>query len=302
MTTFRIAATGHSINYLPEYIAKEHGFFAQESLQLDVAVHGPWEQVLAEINTHRAQAALGGIWVPAMYHNRGRKLVSFAQISARCPLVIVGRNAETFAFDALRGKTVLIAGSSGASAGLFLSLLLSEHHISTSDIKLVQNLPEAMLAELFNKGMGDYMLTDPITAATMAKRSETYVVSSLAKTGGSIPWSVYYTETGTAGDNTDAQVRFVRSLNRGVDWLMNASAHSLRPLLARLFPTLDIAVALDVINHFKKWGMWHSTHIEKAAYDRWQKGLVQGHLIDAPVNYHELVNERIADNATLDPI
>ncbi|MCQ9617877.1 ABC transporter substrate-binding protein [Paenalcaligenes niemegkensis] len=297
MTKFRIAATGHSVNYLPEYVAAEQGFFAEENLQVDAIVPDPWDLVLTEIRGSNSHAALGGIWVPAMFHNRGKKLTSFAKISARCPLVIVGRQPEELAFSALRGTTILVAGSNGASPGLFLELLLSENGVDKADVNFVQNLSGSMLAELFVGGLGDYILVDPVTATRITTLTQAHIVSPLAKTGGPVPWSVYYSEEGTAGDQIDTQIRFVRALNRGIQWILKNPTDTLRPLLSRLFPRLDVDHAIELVENFKQWGMWDTARIEKGSYDRWQRGLAQGHLIDAPLDYHELVNEQVANEA-----
>lgn len=61
MQQFRVSATGHSVNYLPEYVARWQGFFAEEGLEVSATVPNPWDLVLADIGTGQAEAALGGI-------------------------------------------------------------------------------------------------------------------------------------------------------------------------------------------------------------------------------------------------
>ena len=60
MQTFHISATGHSLNYLPEYVAVDQGFFEEEGLRVTAEVPSPWDRVLDDIGTGKAQAALGG--------------------------------------------------------------------------------------------------------------------------------------------------------------------------------------------------------------------------------------------------
>ena len=71
MQHFKISATGHSVNYLPEYVASWQGFFAAEGLAVSADVPNPWDLVLADLASGKANAALGGIWVPAMHFGRG---------------------------------------------------------------------------------------------------------------------------------------------------------------------------------------------------------------------------------------
>lgn len=293
MDTFRIAATGHSLNYLPEYVAVEQGFFKDENLEVDAVVPNPWDLVLNEIHTNNSQAALGGIWVPAMYKNRGKDLVAFAKVSARCPLVIVGRKQKEFNFSDLETSTILVPGSNGASPGLFLDLLLIEHNVDKHKVNFIQNLSGSMLAELFVGGLGDYILIDPVTATRLTRQIDVHIVSPLAQTGGPIPWSVYYTEKGTSGDNPDMQIRFVRALNKGMQWILNNPTESLRPLLTRLFPKIEAEDSLSLIDRYKEWGMWDTPKIDEDACLRWQTGLVAGKVIMRPFDYHILVDGNI---------
>lgn len=293
MTKFRVAATGHSVNYLPEYVAVSQGFFEAEGLQVEAIVPNPWDLVLKELNDGTSHVALGGIWVPSMYKDRGRQFVPFAKISARCPMVIVGRKNERFAFDDLRDAVVLVPGGNGASPGMFLEMLLAEHGVDRNAVKIVQNLSGAMLAELFVGGLGDYILLDPITALRVVRQAAAHIVSPLAKTGGPVPWSVYYSEAGSPGDDADLQKKFVRGLNRGIEWVLANPAENMRDLLARLFPKADVADVMRLVDDFRQWGMWDSATIDEASYDRWQRGTAEAYLIDEPIPHSSLVNASI---------
>ncbi|MFU0507414.1 ABC transporter substrate-binding protein [Pseudaminobacter sp. NGMCC 1.201702] len=293
MTKFRVAATGHSVNYLPEYVAASNGFFEAEGLQVEAVVPNPWDLVLKELSDGTSHAALGGIWVPSMYKDRGKQLVPFAKVSARCPLAIVGRKKQEFAFNDLRDAVMLVPGGNGASPGMFLELLLAEHGVDKNSVKFVQNLSGSMLAELFVGGLGDYILLDPVTALRVERQAAAHIVAPLAKMGGAIPWSVYYSEAGSPGDDAELQKKFVRALNRGIEWVIATPAGDMRDLLAGLFPKADVDDVIRLVNDFRQWGMWDSATIEVASYDRWQQGTVAAYLIDEPIPYSSLVNAAI---------
>jgi len=139
MDRFHITATGHSLNYLPEYIARRHGFFRAQHLEVTVTVPRPWDLVLDELADGTANAALGGIWVPSMYLNRGQKYTAFAQVANRAPLALVARVKQTkssspFCLQDVVGRTVLMKGSNGASVGLFFKMLLRENDIDPQSV------------------------------------------------------------------------------------------------------------------------------------------------------------------------
>lgn len=300
MHPFHIAATGHSLNYLPEYIAHRRGFFAEQGLDVTVSVPKPWDLVLAELRDGSAAAALGGVWVPSMYRDRVRPYTAFAQVANRAPLALVARSGSgAFSFDRLRGRVVLMKGSNGASVGLFLKMLLRENGIDPKEVDYIQDLDGVMLADLFAGGMGDYLLVDNLSARALAERHEDLEIVFEAVTDGrDIPWSVYYRETETITPEVlDDQERFCFALQQGMEWILEREASSFREDLATLFPTVPTDVAVHLTDVFRRDRMWTSPSVDRAGYERWQRGIADGHLVPEPLPYDSMVNDGPAASA-----
>lgn len=293
MQDFRVSATGHSLNYLPEYVATWQGFFAEEKLNVSAVVPSPWDLVLADIRSGAAQAALGGIWVPSMYFGRANRYTPFAQIAARAPLAIVGREkAEDFDWAAMPGKVVSMKGSNGASVGLFIKLVLREHGIDPKQVDFVQDLDGKMLSQLFVGGMGNYLVIDYPSALTLEAAGGGYIVAPLAIMGCNIPWSVYYAEGESDDARLDTQTRFSRALGRGMEWIHAHEAAEFRDFLAKTFPRFNPDLLVQLTDTYRANGMWTSPRIDRQAYDRWQQGISNGHLIEAPIAYETLIDPR----------
>ncbi|EJJ31450.1 ABC transporter substrate-binding protein [Rhizobium sp. CF142] len=293
MQNFHISATGHSLNYLPEYVASWKGFFADERLSVSASVPSPWDLVLSDIASAKANAALGGIWVPSMFFARGKRLTPFAQVAARAPLAIVGREApEDFDWARLAGKIVSMKGSNGASVGLFIKMLLRENGVDPLSVKFVQDLDGKMLSDLFLGGMGDYLVIDYPSAASLEMKGLARVVSPLAVTGGNVPWSVYYAPDDSDDDRLDLQTRFARALGRAMTWIIDNDATGFRGFLAETFPKFDADLLVQLANTYRSIGMWTSPKIDEAAYARWQRGIADGHLTEEPIAYSELIDRR----------
>lgn len=290
MQEFHITATGHSLNYLPEYIAVGQGFFEEEGLTVTASVPRPWDVVLDDLRDGRAQAALGGIWVPSMYLGRAARYVPFAQIANRAPLALVGRHpAEAFAWGAVRGKTVLMKGSNGASVGLYLKMVLREQGIAPTDLNYIQDLDGAMLSELFIGGMGDYLVVDYPSALKLAAQGGCHVVQAFPMTGGDIPWSVYYAPEGA---DPDAQMRFCRALDTAMRWIRTHDAGDYAAFLGRTFPKLPVDLLVRVTREYVGCGMWTSPRINADGYARWQVGIRDGHLVPETIDYDTLIDSR----------
>ena len=138
MERFRIAATGHSLNYLPEYIAHEYGFFGERGFEVTVSAPPPWAGLLDGFADGTAAASLGGIWVPSMCHDRMRKYTAFAQVGNRAPLALVGRgHTKGLKLADTVERTVLMKRSNGASIGLFFRMPLRENGIDPKSVEYV---------------------------------------------------------------------------------------------------------------------------------------------------------------------
>lgn len=291
MFDFHVSATGHSLNYLPEYVAVREGFFAAEGLRVSASVPQPWDLVLDALRDNTAQAALGGIWVPSMYLDRSTRFTPFAQVAARAPLALVGREAaEDFSWQAMPGKVVSMKGSNGASVGLYLKLRLREEGIAPERVGFIQDLDGVMLAELFHGGMGDYLVTDYLSGLRMEAEGRGHVVQPFPISGGNIPWSVYYAAGESDGARQQVQARFARALGQGMDWILARDPEDYADLLAETFPKLPVEILVKAARTYVAQGMWTTPRIDPEAYLRWQKGIAAGHLIAEAIAYDRLID------------
>ncbi|KAL4965443.1 ABC transporter substrate-binding protein [Aspergillus stella-maris] len=294
MESFHISATGHSLNYLPQYIAQRHGFFAEHNLHVTISVPSPWDNVLVDLANGTADAALGGIWVPSMYRNRGKNYTAFAQVANRCPLALLKKgSAKGWKLDVsnMQGKAVLMKSGNGASVGLFFKMLLRENGIDPNAVHYVQDLEGAMLRELFEGGMGDYFVIDIVTARRMAAQNpDVSVAMEMATDGDEIPWSVYYNESANFTPVVkDKQRRFCIALQKATDWVLDHDAEQYKDELADLFPAAPAETLVELTNMYRRNGMWTTPEVARYGFDRWQKGLADGRLIEEPFDYEDIV-------------
>jgi NitT/TauT family transport system substrate-binding protein len=299
---FPLTATGYNLNYLPEYIALRHGFFRDQGLDVTVTIPTPWDGVLESLANGSATMCLGGIWVPSMYRNRVHNYTVFAQIANRSPLALLQRASDTtdFALSAATGRTVLMKSGGGASVGLFFKMLLREHEIDPRGVDYIQDLDGVMLGDLFEGGMGDYFVTDHLSAAAMVARNPEVAIAMQMVNQGDVPRSVYYRETETlTPEILDAQRRFCIGLQKGIEWALehDAREEKFRSELAQLFPQVSIDVVVAVTNDFRRSGMWTTTSVPRGGYERWQLGLRDARLIKEPIVHDELINDGPSSDA-----
>lgn len=291
MKNFHISATGHSVNYLPQYIAKRFGYFEEVGLDVTIDVPSPWTKVLTDLDAGRAQAALGGIWVPAMLYQRVKDYRAFCQLSSRCPLVLVSRErVENASWQQLDGKVVLVSGTGGPSAYIFLAGLLHRAGVDPDRIRFIRDLDAEMMLDLFVGGLGDYILVTGPTAWRLASAGKAHIAFDLPSIGGPVPWSVYYARPEVLDRDFDQFSQFSAAIQRASTWLLANSMSDIQDFISELWPAYDPRQLIEGLEAFKASGMWSErTEVDLSAFKIWHDMLVKFGLLDGAVCCDQIV-------------
>jgi NitT/TauT family transport system substrate-binding protein len=294
MERFHVSATSHWPNYLPEYIARENGYFADEGLRFDRSAPADWTKVLSDLHDGTATVALGGIWVPAMYYGRGQHYVPFAALNSRNPKVLVMREpVSDFAWTLLEHKIVLAPGAGGTAPYVHTAGLMRKAGVDMDTVRWVRDLSGPMMLDLFTGGHGDALVTDAVNGALLERAGRAVIVARHDVDGGPMPNSVYYTLPETL-EERDVAWRFCRALQRAYDWLRENSAAGVTDLLAREWPGLDTGHLVEIVDDLRARGLWADIRIERDAYEEWLRIMADDGLVSADVPYDRLVDPRPA--------
>lgn len=293
MERFHISATSHWSNYLPEYVAKEQGFFEEAGLDFTREAPDEWTHVLEHHRSGRADAVLGGLWVPAMYHGRGREYVAFAQINATNPKVLLGRASDPdFTLADLVGKLVLAPGAGGTAPYMHTAGVIAASGVDVASVDFLRDLGGGTYAELFRGGLGDYLVTDAVNGAIAEAQGWGHVVYRHWSVG-HMPNSVYYAHREQIGDDASSPYwRFTAALQKAMDWLRDHDAEEVRPLLAREWPGVDIDVHVNAVNILRGSGAWENVLVGRDGYEEWMRILQEGKLLTQIPAYESLIDTR----------
>ncbi|MCW3013599.1 MAG: hypothetical protein JWO02_691 [Solirubrobacterales bacterium] len=292
MNLLRISATAHGINYLPQYYAAATGGFARRGLEVESTFPLPWDRVIADLASDDADLALGGIWAPAMYSGTGRDLVAIGQLNARFPMAIVTRDPVTdFTWSWMIGQTVLAPGQGGTAPYEFVAGLMRESGVDPAGTKFVRDLSGPMLSELFEHGLGDALIADPGTAASMSLAGTGHIAHLLA-TAGPMANSVFYTDRSRLDE---LHVRAV-ALMGGIAEAMQALSGGADPtaVIAHEWPDGDHGALGEAAAMMAADGTWSGVAVEPDALARWVGFLHERGLAMKHAAFDELVDARVA--------
>lgn len=301
MDRFIISSMGRPLNYFPQYLAAELGIFA--ALNMDVEINEPdtWSEAMDDLSAGRVHAAINGMWLPALYRNRVHDFYAFAQTSGRCPMMIVSRQPLQGAFhwEMLLDKVVLIVvgkGISGLPGYLFLSGSWAAAGHSPERVRFIHDLEASMTVRLFAGGLGDFIIADPATAASITQAGDGYYAGSLAELGGAIPWSVYFTIPDVLEREDRLAGRFAQGLHQAMEWIKTHDAEEAREVMEKYYPHVPVTAVIETIRLFKASSMWESVSINERALAGWVQTMASQGIVDRPYAFSELVrNSLISD-------
>lgn len=298
MTRFHVSATSHWPNYLPEYVAADRGFFAEEDIEFSRDAPDDWTDVLRSLADGSAQAVLGGLWVPAMYHGRGQEFVAFAQLNATNPKAILTRDPQPdFTLADLQGKLVLAPGAGGTAPYMHTAGLIRQAGVDLNSVRFIRDLSGATLTDLFIGGLGDAIVVDLVNAHLLEHKGVGTIAFRHAESGGSMPNSVYYTYPELVGEPDSAPWRFTRAIQRAMNWLGDHDGADCADLLARYWPQLPLDVLIASVNDLKRSGVWSSVLVDPDGFRNWMTILTGEWLLSEPLDYHSIVDDRPARGA-----
>lgn len=294
MDLLRISATGHGINYLPQYLAARSGIFARLGLEVQAWDHDPWDGVIADLDAGRTDLVLGGVWATAMYAGTGRDLVSVGQVNARFPKVIVTREpVDGFTWEWMAGRTVLVPGQGGTAGYEYPAGLMREAGADLGATRFVRDLSTGMLREMYEGGLGDAIFADPMTASSLVRAGHGHASFRIADVCGPMANSVYYTDRSRLDEVHDRAVRFMAGIAEAMEELEGGLDPA--ELIAAEWPGGDHEVLLEAATTMAADGTWSGTRIDPGGLDRWAGFLHEGGLSQKHATYDELVDVRVAD-------
>lgn len=294
MDKLTVSATANGLNYLPEYLADQEGLFHDAGLEVTAAARDPWTGVLDDLETGRADIALGGLWVPAMYAGSERELSVVCQLNHQFPMAIAIRNggdSTDFALEDLLGKVVLAPGAGGSAPYEFTAGLLREAGVDPAGIRFVRDLSTAMLVELFTAGLGDAIIADLVTATELEASGAARIVFRHLDSGGIMPNSVYYCRTDRVAELRDHITRFTAAIDTAMRLVPTVDPHTVDAILKHRWPEKDQGILREAQRQMAASAVWDTVAIDETASDRWMRILAEGGLVRSAPSYASLVDD-----------
>ncbi|HHV25636.1 ABC transporter substrate-binding protein [Anaerosalibacter bizertensis] len=259
LKTVKLIEVTHSLFYTPQYVAITQGFFEDEGLDIELINGKGADKCMTALLSGEADIGFMGPEASVYVYNQGKTnyAINFAQLTQKDGSFLVGREKEEdFDFKNLKGKTI-IGGRKGGMPEMTLEYVLKKHGLEPGvDVNVRTDIQFDVMAGAFTGGEGDYVALFEPVAATLEKEGKGYVVASIGKEAGYIPYTCYSATKDYIEKNEDTIQKFTNAIYRGMLWVQSHSVEEIAEAVKPQFPDTDDEVLIALITRYKEQDTW----------------------------------------------
>lgn len=290
----KVAEVTHSIFYAPFYVALENGYFKDEGLDVEVILTSGADKVSAAVLSKTVDIGFAGPESAIYVYKNGEKdyLITFAGLTKRDGQFIVSRKKiDKFKMEDLYNKEILVGRAGGMPSLNFLNGLKNEN-ADKNKIKINTSVDFASLSGTFISGVGDFVNLFEPNATKLEKEGLGYVVGSVGKFSGEMPYTAFYARKSYFNDNTDKIKKFNAAINKGLDYVKNHSDIEIAKSILPQFPDNSLNDVELIVKRYREADSWlDNTTITEKSYKNLENIMINNNLLDEFVSFNDLVKD-----------
>lgn len=293
LTPVRLNEVVHSVFYAPQYVALEKGFFAEEGLDVTVAVGNGADKSMTALLSDSADIALLGTEAGLYVYAEGKEDYpkTFAQLTQRAGNFLVSREEEPdFQWADLAGKSV-IGGRLGGMPELVLEYVIKENGMTIGeDMEIINNIDFSSTAGAFLGNVGDYTVEFEPAATTLEQSGAGHIVASLGEASGYVPYTVYMARDDFMTEHPEIIEAFTRAIYKGQQWVESHTSAEIAEVILPQFPDSDAETLTTIIERYKAQDTWKTDPtVSEEGFALIQEIMIEGGELAEAIPYEKIV-------------
>ena len=291
-----------SVFYAPQYLAIANGYFSDENMEIEITTGQGADKVMTAILAGQSDIGLCGPEAAIYVYNEGKEdyVEVFAQLTKRDGSFLVSKNpTDNFSWKDLIGKTV-IPGKKGGVPYMTFEYVLKQNGINPqTDLVLDDSIKFDLMAGAFTGGTAEYVTLFEPTASMTEAAGKGYVVASVGKESGEIPYTAYCAKRSYIQNNKETVEGFTRAIYRGQKWVKEHTAQEIAEKIKDFFPSTTVEALAESVQSYKDIDAWNETpYLKKEALDKLQEVMKEAGELEKEAPYEKIVNNSFAEKVT----
>lgn len=289
----RLNEVTHSIFYAPLYVAIENGYFTEYNLEVELTNGGGADKSMTAILSGSADIGLMGPEAAMYVYLNGKENYPkvFAQLTKRDGSFLISRTDEkNFDYSNLTDKEI-IAGRKGGVPAMTLEYLLKEKgYTDKKNIKLNYDIQFNLTAAAFEGGTGDYCTLFEPTASEFEKAGKGFVVSSVGKESGEVPYTAFMASNEYISKNEETVKNFLRAIYKAIDFIKSAKQDELVNALKGQFPSTSGESIIASIKRYNEIDAWmENMTMKPESFERLKNIMTNAGELERDVPFDKLI-------------
>ncbi len=177
--------------------------------------------------------------------------------------------------------------------------ILKKHGIDPeTDLTIDQSISFGNTAAAFTSDDSDYTVEFEPYATSLEQEGAGYVVASLGKESGYVPYTAYCAKKSYMEENPELIQKFTNAIQKGIDYVNGHSSLEIAEVIAPQFSETDPETIAVILDRFKAEDTWkENTVFEEESFALLQNILEEAGELEKRVPYEDLVTTEFSENA-----
>lgn len=296
-----VSEVTHSVFYAPQYVAINLGFFEKRGIEIELYNGGGADKVMTAVLANQVDIGFAGPESAIYVYLEGKEDYAeiFAQVTKKDGSFLVAREKdENFEWASLKGKHIL-PGRKGGVPYMALEYVIKKNGLTpATDMNFDNSISFDAMTSAFLGGVGDYVTIFEPTATMLEKENKAYIVASVGKEAGEIPYTAYFAKKSFIKENNKLIQNFVDAIYEAEEWVDTHSAKEVAEAISQSFADTDIDVLETVVQRYKDIDAWNKTPaMTKESFNKLQDVIEEAGELKERVDFDKLVNNTFAQKS-----
>jgi len=177
----------------------------------------------------------------------------------------------------------------GGMPAMTLAYTINENNVKNANVDT--SIDFAAMSGAFISGTGDYVTLFEPNALKLEQEGYGYVVASLGKIGGEVPYTVFNTKKSYLKNNPEVIKGFSKSIQMGLDYVHNHTPEEVAEIIAPYFADNTLNEVTEVVKRYMDNDSWYqTTYITEEGFDHIKEIIDFNGLLTKDAPYNKLVD------------